>query len=53
MTAYERPRNSGAVTPNTAFERPWDVVGPRLAAAEPSWLAAQLGRKAAKGDWEW
>ncbi len=30
--------------PNNAFERPFSVRGPRLAAAEASSPAAQLGR---------
>ena len=34
----------GVVMPNNAFERAVRDSGPRLAAAEPSWPAAQLGR---------
>jgi hypothetical protein len=32
------------VKPNNAFERPMKKRGPRLAAAEATWLAAQLNR---------
>jgi hypothetical protein len=35
------------MTSNNAFERAVGCCGPRLAAAEPSWPAAQLGRYAA------
>jgi hypothetical protein len=33
-----------AMLPNKSFERPCGVNGPRLAAAEASWPAAQLNR---------
>jgi hypothetical protein len=36
--------SSCVLTSNNAFERPWGVGGPLLAAAEASCLAAQLGR---------
>jgi hypothetical protein len=38
------PLRFETMTANNAFERAVGQRGPRLAAAEPSWPAAQLGR---------
>ena len=44
MASHENMRFYDPLPPNTSFERPLSVGGPRLAAAEASWPAAQLNR---------